>query len=157
MIKVSDELVMAYVDGALAAEQAAIVESALRVCGHARRLAFIFRATALCTREAFKPFDFGAVPPHLVRMFELEPSAAVPGSRLRSVIAGLTLAAATGFASALGLGAAFSSDTARSHVANINLGKQISSVRQRKSSSSPLKLQDDSGTPAAHSAAGSSS
>lgn len=144
MNRIPDELVMAYVDGALSGEQAAAVEGLLRVCCQTRRLAIIFRATALCAREAFAPLEFAKLPQRLTTLVSPAERQSPP-SMVRSVLAALCLGSVAGMVLAIGTGLAISLETRKAPgFAEIKMNhEEISPPSQRKFSALPLVVLEN--------------
>ncbi len=110
MTQLTDEILVAYVDGELSAEEAAKVEQALKSDQRVREAVQVFRDTADWSRRAYDDVLHEPVPDRLINAASGEadrfaPSAPQSAPAPRSRIAGLAVAAS--IALAIGVGGGF--------------------------------------------------
>ena len=114
MTQLTDEMLVAYVDGELSVEDAAEIERALQTDHKVREAVQIFRDSADWSRRAFDDVLREPVPEHLIRAAsgqgnadqpEAAPAVVAPRTRSRLGLAGLAMAASV--ALAIGVGGGF--------------------------------------------------
>ena len=110
MTQLTDEMLVAYVDGELSAEDAADVERALQADHKVREAVQVFRDSAEWSRRAFDDVLREPVPERLIRaangQVEETPQVAVSSTPSRFGLAGLAMAAS--IALAIGVGSGYS-------------------------------------------------